>query len=118
MKKILGIAITVLLIATFINDVGRYATTRYNLSTIANEAARVGSQRHKTRDENAVAAAAYARTQGATVYLFDQDTNQVRVWAEMPVTGTWFLGPFEAYQAGQPLSTAFKIQLQSKAILD
>lgn len=111
MKKIITIVIIVAMMATFINDVGRYAKTRYDLSNIAmNTADSLMSEQGASRDTNARAAAAFAQAEGATVYLYDQDDTSIHVWVQMPVEGTWVLAPGMALIAGSPLKTPYYVQ--------
>lgn len=116
MKKILGVVLAIALVGAFINDVGRYARTRYNLSIIAQQAAQAAARdRNATRDQNAVKAADVAARDGATVYLYDQTDQGVHVWVEAPVQGTWVWGPFVAWQNDEPLSTPFKVTYDETA---
>ncbi|MRR11997.1 hypothetical protein EG835_05890 [bacterium] len=117
MKKILVTVLVVAFIATLINDVGRYARARYELGNIARDTAEniALSGEHVERNTNATAAATYAATRGATVYLYDQDEKKAYVWVEMPVEGTWVWAPLAAQQAGQPKGTPLKIQLDYSA---
>jgi len=91
-KKILYAIVIVALAIGVVNDLGRYITARYRLSEITSEAARVAARHEGGRDAAAVAAAKYAKTQGAEVYAFDQTDSSVEVYTQMPLEGTWALG--------------------------
>jgi len=116
MKKTLTIILVVAFVATFINDVGRYAKARYDASTIAMEAATsLVGDRDQPRDTNARAAANFAQQKGATVYLFDQDDAGVHVWVQMPVEGTWVLARASALMGGNPMDAPFYVQAEDTA---
>ena len=117
MKKIITTALVIAIAATLVNDIGRYAKTRYDLSVISQDtAAQIAlSGKGNDRNKNAVAAAAYAAAKGATVYMYDQDDQQVRVWVEMPVGGMWLWSRVNAMQAGEPQGTPMKVQSESKS---
>lgn len=117
MKKILTTLIVVAIAATLINDVGRYAKARYDLSVIGQDAADhislIGKQ--ASRDSNATAAAAFTAAQGATVYLYDQNETETHLWVEMPVGGTWLWARLNALNNGEPQGTEFKVQTEKTA---
>lgn len=116
MKKIITIVIIVALVATFINDVGRYAKTRYDLSNITMATAdSLADNRSDSRDTNARAAAQFAQAEGATVFLFDQDDTKIYVWAQKPVEGTWVLARATALMAGSPIDTPYYVQTEDTA---
>ncbi len=116
MKKLLTIVLVVGLVATFVNDIGRYAKTRYDLSTIALQTAdSLVSEKDTPRDTNARAAAQFAAEEGATVYLFDQDDTGVSVWVQMPVEGTWVLSPAMGLVSGEGIDAPFYLQDEDTA---
>lgn len=117
MKKILTTVLVIALAATFINDVGRYARARYELSVVGQDTAdRIAlSGKDNSRDKNATAAAQYAAAQGATVYLYDQDDQKVHLWVEMPVSDTWLWHRVAALQNGEPQTAPFMAQTEKTA---
>jgi len=116
MKKVLGIALAVVIVATLLNDVGVYLRAWYDLDVIAQETARVASLTMvRERDSVATKAADYARTQGATVYMYDQNEKEIHVWVEAPVPGTWVLGYATAIYYSQPLDTPYKLRTDTTA---
>lgn len=116
MKKVLGIALAVVIVATLLNDVGVYLRAWYDLDVIAQETARVASSTMvRERDKVATTAADFARTQGATVYMYDQNDKEIHVWVEVPVPGTWVLGYATALYYGQPLDTPYKLRTDTTA---
>ncbi len=116
MKKIFWTVLFVALAATFVNDVGRYAKARYDVSKIATETVQnVSNSRDQSRDQNARDAAQYAASRGATVYAYDQDDSKVYAWLQMPVEGTWVLGPGMALLAGEPIKTPYLVHLDESA---
>ena len=100
MKKIILTVLFIALAATLVNDIGRYAKARYDLSKIALETIdNTSGSREQSRDQNARDAAQFAASRGAVVYAYDEDDEQIRVWLQMPVEGTWVLGPLMAVLA-------------------
>ncbi|MHB9002617.1 MAG: hypothetical protein ACYC6C_00945 [Coriobacteriia bacterium] len=108
MKKTLITVLVIAVIATLVNDIGRYAKAYYDVDVIGTDTANTIAlgRKEASRDTNARAAAEYAFSRGVTIYMYDQDERQVRVWAEMPVTGTWLW-----HRVTSPL----KVQTQSKS---
>lgn len=116
MKKIIVVVIVVAFAAIFINDVGRYAKTRYDLSNIAMTTAdSLADNRADSRDKNARAAAQFAQAEGATVYLYDQDDTRIYVWVQKPVEGTWVLARAMSLIAGSPIDTPYYVQTEDTA---
>lgn len=116
MKKLLGIAIAVALVAIVLNDGGRYLAAWNGLDTLAqNCAVAAAGTQSRDRNEAAKAAVAVASTEGATVYLYDQDEATVHVWVEKPVTGTWVLARIWAPIMGQPAGTVMKVTAEKTA---
>jgi hypothetical protein len=113
MKKIVVIALVVLVVGGLVNDVSRYAKARYDAANITNEILDLLQTRGtQARNSNASLAASHAAAQGATVYLYDQDEQRAYVWVEMPVSGTWLLGPVNASMTGQPPSSPYMVRLE------
>lgn len=116
MKKLLGIAIAVALIAIVLNDGGRYLAAWNGLDSIAQDCAvAAASTQSRDRNEAARAAVAKATPQGATVYLYDQNEATVHVWVEKPVTDTWVLERIWAPITGQPKGTVMKVTAEKTA---
>lgn len=116
MKKTITTIISVLLVIAVVNDLARYAKASYDLNNIAEEAAdQLSTNRSKSRDSNARDAVEYATARGATVYLFDQTNETIHVWVQMPLTGTWILGPAMALVAGESISTPYQLQADAQA---
>jgi|GEM_PF-2832782 len=90
-KKIVYVVAIVGIAIGVVNDLGRYVTTRYTLSEVTSEAARVAAENHAGRDAAALEAAKYVQTRGAEVYAFDQTDVTVEVYTQMPLEGTWAL---------------------------
>lgn len=117
MRKILTTVLIVAVIATLVNDIGRYAKAYYDVGIVGTDTADNIALGNKLtpRDTNARAAAAYAASRGATVYMYDQDEQTVRVWVEMPVQGTWLLRRVMAWQNGEPQTSPLKVQTEHKS---
>ncbi|MBU4555362.1 MAG: hypothetical protein KJ747_00630 [Actinobacteria bacterium] len=116
MKKVIGLIISVAILATLLNDAGAYLAGWNNLDVIAQQCAiTASSSRSRERDDVAIIAAQYAASQGATVYLFDQNDTIVHVWVEMPIPTTWVLGRATALYLGQPIDTPYKIHTEKTA---
>jgi len=113
MKKYIAIALTLFIVGGIVNDVSRYAKARYDAVNTLNSALEaVSSRPNAPRNENAMLAANHAAGQGATVYLYDQDTQRAYVWVEKPVYNTWLLGPFNAWATREPLSSPYKVRVE------
>jgi hypothetical protein len=117
MKKILITVLVVAAVATLVNDIGRYGKAYYDVDVIGTDTAdniALGSKA-TSRDKNAIAAATYAAARGATVYMYDQDDRLVRVWVEMPVTGTWLLQYVMAARDSESEDGALKVRTEHKS---
>jgi len=111
-KKLIVIALVVALAAVFINDVGKFTRSRYNLDNATKQvvdeiASHAGSL---PRDQAAQQAATLAQQNGIRVYQYDQNGTGVQVWTELPVEGTWVLGRLAAWRSGKPLDTAYVLR--------
>lgn len=116
MKKILGIAFAVALVAIVLNDGGRYLSAWNGIDVIAQQSAvAAAATQSRVRDEAANAAVAAAQPQGATVYMYDQDDATVHVWIEMPVRGTWVLAPAAAMFMEQPANVPLIVRTDKTA---
>ncbi len=108
MKTFLIIALIIGVAAVFINDVGHFARSKYDLNTatetVVDELVR---SKRMTRHEAAIKAAKLGQQEGVEVYQYDQDDAGIKVWTRVPVDGTLVLGPFKAWRADQPLDTPF-----------
>jgi len=109
MKRIIVIVIVLAIAATFINDVGRYARTRYNLDGATNDIvdASASTARDKSRNEAAQEAAVNAQAEGIRVTAFSKDELKVQVWTAADVSGTWVLGRFSAWRKGLDPETPY-----------
>jgi hypothetical protein len=118
-KKAIVVLLVLLVLATPINDVGRYLSATYTLDNATQtilDAAQTASRGHKPRNVGGGAAVSAASAQGVTLYGYDQNDVNITVWTEMPVTGTWVIGPYMAWKAGKPLSTPFLVKSQATGL--
>jgi len=111
-KKLIVIALVLAVGAAFVNDVGRFTRSRYNLDNATHQivdeiAARAG---RLPRDQAAGQVAALAQEKGIRVYQYDQNGTGVQVWTELPIEGTWVLGRFVAWRSGKPQGTAYVLR--------
>lgn len=122
MKRIVIIAIALVIIGGTINDVGKYATALYYLdqatTDIANKAADAAKSSGGSRDVAGGAAMQAAAGQGVEVYGYDQDPTTVHVWTRSKVTGTILYGPIKALLAKQPWDTPFTVTDDATAYID
>lgn len=115
MRKSIGIILLIVLAATFVNDVGRFAKASYDINNVAVETAdRLSSQRDRTRNQNATMAAEYAAARGTTVYLYDQDKNTYHAWFQAPLEGTWILGTVMSYYGGGLLTDPYYVKSEAE----
>lgn len=120
MKKLLGIALLVAIVATGINDIGRYFTTRYTLGETSGEIARAAADRARagnSRDAVAMEAATFAVQRGIEVTAYDQNTNLVTVYTRAKVEGTWVLTRVVALVGGNPMETPMYVIDKEKSLL-
>lgn len=116
MKKIILTILFVAIAAVLVNDVGRYAKAQYDLDRIALETVEaLSDQGARSRDQNAKDAAQRAASRGAVVYAYDQDDERTYAWLQMPVEGTWVMGPTLSLLAGESLETPYLIQIEKSA---
>ncbi len=121
MKKLVAAIVAVAVVATIVNDAGRYLTALYDLDNITDAAARLAAEKAEAGGSRHVAgsaAVALAASGGARVWGYDQKTERVRVWAEMEVAGTWALAPYSAWRSGQPLDTPYVLRRESEAYIN
>jgi len=118
MKRIIVIVIVLAIAAAFINDVGRYARTRYNLDEATNDVvdAAASTARDKSRNEAAMEAARNAQADGIRVTAFSKDDLKVQVWTAADVTGTWVLGRFSAWRKGLDPETPYVLVNYSEGV--
>lgn len=121
MKKLLGIALVVALAAAAINDIGRYATTAYNLGETTGEIARYAADRVRTtgasREVIGSEAATFASQRGIEVTAYDHNASQVVVQTRASVNGTWVLAPGLALMNGQPKEAPLYVKDDDTVIL-
>ncbi|MBE0476213.1 MAG: hypothetical protein IBX62_03835 [Coriobacteriia bacterium] len=113
MKKFLVAALVLLIVATLVNDAGRYLRMMFRLDTATQEIVRIAadaapSERGKSQPGGRAAVRA-AQERGLVVYGYQIEGNEVQVWTQAMVDGTWIYGPFLAWQAGKPLDTPLEI---------
>ena len=118
MKKWIIALVVIALAAAFINDVGRYMTTRYHLENstrdVAEVAANASSRSRGDLYSGWPPAAAAAQAAGITVTGYAQQSQLVVVVATAPVTGTWVVGPITALSSGKPWNTPFLVSARSE----
>lgn len=112
MKRLIIIIVIVAIGAAFVNDVGRYARTRYNLDEATNVVvdAAASTARDKTREQAARQAASDGAAEGIRVTAYNQDELKVQVWTEADVEGTWVLARVTAWQKDLPAGTPYVLQ--------
>jgi len=112
MKKLIIIALVVVVGAVFVNDVGRFTRSRYNLDNATNQIVDeiAFTAASLPRDKAAGQVAALAQEKGIRVYQYDQNGTGVQVWTELPIEGTWVLGRFVAWRSGKPQGTAYVLR--------
>lgn len=119
MKKLLGIALLLAIVATGINDLGRWATASYDLGIttdgIAQHAADIERRTRGSRESVGIAAAVYGSQQGVTVTTYDQDDTRVYVTTQAKVTGTWLLAPVSALLRSKPASEGLSVRAKAMA---
>lgn len=104
LKKILVWGIVLMVLATAINDVGRYFGTWSSLDSFGKDAAENVSTlagQPDGRDKAGRLAMELATAEGYRLYGFDVQGSTVTLWLEADVTGTWVAGPFSAYRNGE-----------------
>lgn len=122
MKKWIGIALFVLLIALLVNDFGRYMRAVYNLNNEAREVSQAGAAAASHTAEGRISGLSAARKAAVgyglniVAYKADRSTG-VTVIVRSYVSGTWVVGPFTAWRAKQPLSTPLAMESQSTSQL-
>ena len=106
LKRILIAAVIILVVATPINDIGKYLSGYYNLDTVtrraADEAASVAKRNLGDTTASGLAAMGVAQTAGIVVYGYDQSNGRCTVWTRANVPGTWVWGPVLAAMSGKP----------------
>lgn len=102
MKKLLIIAVVLAVAITFVHDLGAYVNARRALIEGSREAAEVAAGLGSSgRDEAARSAAEKAAERGVTVYMYNQDSTRVEVWAKIEVDETWVYAPVTALIEGR-----------------
>lgn len=107
MKKILGWGLVVLIVATLINDAGRYLTGSQQAAEIARSIAPIGAQaareyRGTKRGRDKAWAAIYPAAQelGGTAENVDVNGDAITVWVRYDVEGTWVIAPVQQAMLG------------------
>jgi Flp pilus assembly protein TadG len=120
-KRLAIVAVILLVVATPINDIGKYMTASYNLENVTRETAAQAAAAAKSspgdRNVGGAAAVNYARTKGVEVYGYDQSNGRSTVWTRTGVAGTWVWGPIVAATAHKPFSQWWsqKVPITGKA---
>lgn len=115
MRRSIGIILAIVLTATLVNDVGRFAKASYDIDNVAAQIAdRLLSQKSQSRNQNATMAAEYAAQRGTTVYLYDQDETSFHAWLQAPLGGTWILGTVLSYYGGGSLNEPFYVKSEAE----
>jgi hypothetical protein len=124
LKRLLVIALVVLVIAIPVNDFARFLMTFYSLDTVTRAAAQAAAdqaKRQASRDVAGAAAVRYAQANGVHVYGYDQTQSNVTVWTDAPVPGTLAWGAIVAAMARKPFGEWWKtpptIQGKAEALL-
>ncbi len=115
-KRILLIVLVVVIGIAVVNDVGRYVVTYYNLSETTRQAARAAARTSGDRNDIALAAVDAAEANGITVYAFDMDGSRVYVYTEVPLKGTWVLGPVLLSVQGGGLTGDYMLRSEQSAL--
>jgi hypothetical protein len=107
-KRLVVAGLVVLVVATLINDIGKYLTAYYGLDSVtratATWAASAAKRNLADTSASGLAAMAFAKQNDLEVYGFDQNNGRCTVWTRTDVTGTWAWGPVLAAMAGKPYS--------------
>lgn len=110
LQKILVLIVSLAIVGTLINDVGRFVTAKSEVRRVAAQAATVAATTGGDRDTNGIAAVEYALQNGATVYQYDEDEQRVHVWALFEVQGTWIAQPAVNMIGGNPLDAPLNVE--------
>jgi len=121
MKRIIGIILVVAFVATSINDIGRYFTTRYYLDQQTSDIARFAADElHRTQESRDVVGgdtANYAAQQGVQVTAYDQTVTNVTVFTRTAVKGTWVLARAHALLSKLPSDAPLYVSDSQTAFL-
>ncbi len=103
MRRLLVWALSILIVLTVVNDLGRYIAGFQKADDAARAAAFAGARSggKLTLDNAWKAAYAAAEQQGARAENIDLDERGVTVWVAYDVRGTWILAPAAALLSGQ-----------------
>jgi hypothetical protein len=120
MKKWLGIALTLLVVAVGVNDLGRLIIAANDLDTKTREVAfdagrAAGSYPPSNRTSGWPVAAAAAQARGIKISGFTQDGKVLTITTEAGLTGTWLIGPAYAITIRQPLTAPFPVTGRASA---
>jgi hypothetical protein len=116
MRKWIGIALLVLMVAACLNDFGRIMRAYSAVNSQTAEIASVASQApgSGTRRTAGLAAARKLATEdGIVITVYDTSRDGVSVSTRSYVSGTLIIGPAFALWARQPLQTPFPIDAKS-----
>ncbi|GEM_PF-3517367 len=110
LQKILVLIVSLAIVGTLINDIGRFVVAKSEIRQVTAQAATVAATTGGDRDTNGIAAVEYALLNGATVYQYDEDEQRVYVWALFEVRGTWIAQPIMNMIGGNPLDAPINVE--------
>lgn len=108
MKKLIGLALLILVLVVAFNDFGRWFNTR---SALREETTRLvewseSNGANMSRSQAAQELVNQASAQGVTVYQYAQDASGMQVWTQAEIKGTWVIGTVRALTAGKTFKEA------------
>ena len=110
MTRWLLIGIVLVLVVVGVHDVGLHFAALSDLNSATGVVTEwAGGNAHATPERQfATALAQQASANGTTITQYALEQNQVRLWAEGSVNGSWVVGPYLALTRGVPFSQAMK----------
>lgn len=108
MKKVIGLALLVLVLVVAFNDFGRWFNTRSALRETTNQLIEWSESNGAglTRDQAAQKLAGQAVARGVTVYQYTQGPVSMEIWTRAEVKGTWVIGTYRAMADGKTFKEA------------
>jgi hypothetical protein len=108
MKRWLLVAVVVALIAVGFHDLGRHfnASSDLNASTDAIAGWAANNAHALTQQQFASQLSQQAAANETTVTQYALVANDINLWTEKNVTGTWVIGPYLALSHGVPFREA------------
>jgi len=122
-RRTLWILLVVAIVATIVNDGGRYVQAQIDVHNstqqVLDSAALAAA--HMSQAQLAQQIGNLAATQGITVVQFASGPDGVTLWTSEDVRGTWVLGPYLAITHGVPYkrawATPFAVKYQATEAL-